>query len=75
MSEWICMNVETPHYGQEFLLFSNGSVQKIVYTLECGDDGDFVVDCHQHYDGVYLDELIDSGAHWMPLPEPPECKQ
>ena len=69
MSEWInCMDSQ-PREGQCVLVFDERETHSSMYTIQCSD---IMIAC------IRGDEFKESFAgitHWMPLPEPPECKQ
>ena len=75
MSEWISVEDELPGYGVEVLVFrpmakeSDDPIIKISSRL---NDGISTVSPQ----GVeHCFECWCHVTHWMPLPEPPECKQ
>ena len=85
MTEWISID-SAPKDGTEIILMKGsrvtcGSWQVFVETESHYDSsGNYIgsdeIDCGASwcsYDGGFCED--DEPTHWMPLPEPPECKQ
>lgn len=72
MSEWIDITKEKPAYGQPVIVYANGAVQNVTYSLDSDED------CADWFEPHHFDHddnckfWARNATHWMPLPEPPK---
>lgn len=69
MSEWISVDDAQPSEGESVLVFDERETHSKIYTMQFGE---YSLACIR---GEEFSESFVGITHWMPLPEPPACKQ